>query len=146
MSINKQVDYDLKDLANWKKVNKISLNVGKTENVLSTSLKKQLDCDLKIKLNWKRLYETDSGKYFGIQIDKSITWKQQINYVALKLSKANVMLSKSRLALDIKTLTLLYYAIFESHLGYAALVWEQKTDSANRFHLLQEMLLRIMFF
>ena len=53
-SINKQVNYDLKNLSNWLKANKISLNVGKTELVLSSS-KKQLDYDLKIKLNGKRL-------------------------------------------------------------------------------------------
>ena len=50
MAINKQVNYDLKNLSNWLKANKISLNVGKTELVLFTSSKKQLDCDLKI--NW----------------------------------------------------------------------------------------------
>ena len=59
-SINKQVNYDLKNLSNWLRTNKILLNVGKTELVLFTSSKKQLDCDLKIKLNGKRLHETDS--------------------------------------------------------------------------------------
>ena len=55
-SINKQVNYDLKNLTNWLKANKILVNVGKTEVVLFTSSKKQLDRDLKIKLNGKRLY------------------------------------------------------------------------------------------
>ena len=72
-SIKKQVNYDLKNLSNWLKANKISLNVGKTELVLFSSSKKQLDCDLKIKLNGKRLYETDSVKYLGIQTDKRLT-------------------------------------------------------------------------
>ena len=106
-SINKQVNYDLKNLSNWLRVNKISLNVGKTELVLFTSSKKQLDCDLKIKLNGKKLYKTDSVKYLGIQIDKRLTRKQQIN-VALKLNKANAMLSKLRHVLDIKTLRSVY--------------------------------------
>ena len=105
-SINKRVIYDLKNLPNWLKTNKIYLNVTKTELVLFTSSKKQLDCDLKIKLNGKRLYETDSVRYLGIQIDKRLTWKQKINHVALKLSKANAMLSKLRHVLDIKTLRL----------------------------------------
>ena len=65
-------------------------------------LRKQLDCDLKTKLNGKRLYETDSVKYLGIQIDKRLTWKQQINHVALKLNKTNAMLSKLRHVLDIR--------------------------------------------
>ena len=58
-SINKQVNYDLKNLLIWLKTNKISLNVGETELVLFTSSKKQLDCDLKIKLNERRLYESN---------------------------------------------------------------------------------------
>ena len=41
------------------------------------SSKKQLECGLKIKLTGKRLCGTDSGgKYIGVQIDRSITWKQ----------------------------------------------------------------------
>ena len=71
--VDKQVNYDLKNLVNWLKANKISLNVGKTELVLFTLPKKQLDCDLKIKLNGKRLYEADSVKYLGIQIGKRLT-------------------------------------------------------------------------
>ena len=101
-SINKQVNYDLKNVSNSLKVNKISLNVGKTKLALFTSSKEQLDCDLKIKLNGKRLY--DSVEYLGIQIDKRLTWKQHINHVAVKLNKADPMLSKLRQVLDIKTL------------------------------------------
>ena len=57
-SINKQVNYDIKNLPN-----KILLNVDKTELVLFTSSKKQLDYDLKMKLNWKRLYETNIWEF-----------------------------------------------------------------------------------
>ena len=145
-SINKQVNYDLKNLSNWLKANKISLNIGKTELVLFTSSKKQLDCDLKIKLNGKRCYEADSVRYLGIQIDKRLPWKQQINHVALKLNKANVMLSKLRHVIDIKTLRSVYYAIFKSHLCYASLVRVQSTNSVKRLHLLEKKSLRIMFF
>ena len=114
--------------------------------MLFTSSKKQLDCDFKIKLNKKRLYKTGSVRYFGIQIDKILTWKQQINHVALKLNKANAILSKLKHVLDIKALRSVYYAIFESHLCYASLVWAQHTNSVKRFHLFQKKSLRIMFF
>ena len=69
--MNKQVNYDLKNLNNWLNANKICLNVGKTEVVLFKSLKKQTDSDLHIKLNGKQLYPTDSVKYLGIIIDKN---------------------------------------------------------------------------
>ena len=108
-------------------------------------LRNNLIFDLKIKLNGKRLSETDSFKYLRIQIDERLTWKQQVNYVALKLNKANAMLSKLRHVLDIKTLRSVYYAIFESHLCYASLVWAQNTNSVKRLHLLQKKSLRMFF-
>ena len=135
--INKQVNYVLKKLSNWLKANKISLNVGKIELGLFTSSKKQLDCDLKIKLNGKRLYKTDSAWYLEIQIDKRLTWKQQTIRVALKLKTANAMLSKLIHVLDMKTLSSVYYDIFESYLCYASLVWTQNTNSVKRLYLLR---------
>ena len=180
-SINKQVNCDLKNLSNWLKANKISLNVGKTELVLFPSSKKQLHCDLKIKLNGKRLYETDSVRYLGIQIDKRLARKQQINHMALKLNKRQCyvvkinfhdggrhhietspliypanqwtgfymitafVMKELRPVLDIKTLRLVYYAIFESHLCYASLVWAQNTNLVIRLHLLQKKSLSMFF-
>ena len=76
---------------------KIFLNADKTELVIFTSLKRRLDSDLKFKLNGIfKLYETGSFKYLRMQIDKNLTWKQQVNHMAIKLHKTNAMLSKLR--------------------------------------------------
>ena len=48
--------------------------------------------------------------------------------------------------MNIKTLRSVYYAIFESHLCYASLVWAQNTNSVKKLYLLQKKSLRIMFF
>ena len=125
-------------MANWLNVKKLSLNIGKTEFVLFTSSKKQLDCDLKIRLNGKRLYQTDSLKYLGIEIDKTLIWKQQINHAALNLNKANALLSKLKHVLHMKTLSSVYCAIFEFHLCYASLFWAQNFNSVKRLHLLKK--------
>ena len=76
----------------------------------------------------KRLFETNSVKYLGIKIDKRSVWKQQINHVALKLKKANVILSKLRDVLDI-TLMSVSYVKRESYIWYTSLVWVQNSDS-----------------
>ena len=56
----------------------------------------------------KKLCETNSVKYLRSQIDKNLTWKQErlatISNVAIKLNKANAMLSKLIHVLYIKTL------------------------------------------
>ena len=58
------------------------------------------------------------------------------------------MLSKLRHVLDVKTSSSVYYAIFESHLCYASLVWAQNPNSVKRLikrHLLHKKSLRISF-
>ena len=62
----------------------------------------QNDIDLKLTLNGKSLYERDSVKFLGGQVDKSLSWKRQINYVVFKLDKTNAMFLKLRHVLDEK--------------------------------------------
>ena len=66
--------------------------------------------------------------------------------MACKLNKANIVLSKLRHVLGMKTLMSVYYAIFESHLCYTSLVWAQNTNSIKRLQLLQKKSQRIMYF
>ena len=69
-----------------------------------------------LKLNGKMLYTTNLVKYLGIKTDKNLNWHEQINNVAVKLNRANAMLSKVRHFVHKKTLKSIYHAIFESHL------------------------------
>ena len=75
-----------------KLINKISLNVKKTEMVIFKSKQKKLEGYLKIKLCSKRLYPTESVKYLGVKIDTNLTWQHHVN----DLSRANALLFKIR--------------------------------------------------
>ena len=61
--LNKLVNADLKHQVDWLNPNKISLNLKKTEMVISKSKQKKCEGDLKIKLCRKRLNLTESVKY-----------------------------------------------------------------------------------
>ena len=63
-----------------------------------------------MKLNGKKLYQNDSGKYVWIHLDKYLTWMHQINNAAIKLNKANAMLSKLRHYVDIK---MIHHAVYQ---------------------------------
>ena len=67
LKLNKMLNKDLKNLANWVNASKISWNVDKTEMVLFKPIKKSLDCQLKLKLYGKKLYQTSLVKYLGIK-------------------------------------------------------------------------------
>ena len=60
--LNKLFNTDLKNLVNWLKANKISLNVKKAEMAVFKSKLKNFESDLKIRLFGKRLYPPESFK------------------------------------------------------------------------------------
>ena len=60
--LNKLVNHDMKQLNNWLRANKISLDVAKTELVIFQSPRKVLSDEIKIKLIGKRLYSVKCSK------------------------------------------------------------------------------------
>ena len=81
-----------------------------------------------------------------MKIDSDLNWKEQQNSVAIKLNKANAILSKLRHYVNQKTLRSIYFSLFESHTNYANIVWGQNIDSSNRLFLLQKKAIRTMHF
>ena len=144
--LNKLVNTDMKNLANWLNSNKISLNVQKTELVIFKNKRKILENPIKITLSGKRLYPTNNVRYLGIKIDENLTWKEHIEYISTKLNRANALLYKIRTFVKSKTLRTIYFAIFESHLNYANLVWGQNCSSTQRIFTLQKKAIRIISF
>ena len=86
-------------------------------------------------------------KYLGIKIDPNFNWKQQISDVAIKLNRANTILSKLKHFVDRKTLKSIYHAIFKPHLCYSLLVWAIKNlNPIKIIFVLQNKYLRILYF
>ena len=84
---------------------------------------KQLYHELKIKLNGKNNLQTYSVKSIEIHLDKYLTWKYQINNVAVKLNKANIILSKIGHYADIKTYQFIMKFLNHMHHIYLVLHW-----------------------
>ena len=144
--LNKYVNPDMKNLTYWLYANKIYLNVQKNELVIFKHQRKKLDCEVKIKLNRKRLYPTDSVEYLCIRIDKNLNWKHHVSDIAIKLNRANALLFKNRNFININTLKTIYYAIFDSHINYANVIWAQNFNAVNRVSILQKKVLRTIIF
>ena len=126
--------------------NKFSLNVKKTELVIFKSKQKQFDGEIKLKLSRKRLFPTDSVKYLGVKIDANLSWKSHIDYLSVKLSRANAFLFNIRNFVNSSLFRTIYFAILESHLNYCFLVWSQNCNVINRLVVLQERLSELLTF
>ena len=76
--------------------------------------RKKLDSPLKLKLNRKRLYPAKSAKYLGVKIDANLNWKQHIHDIAIRLDRANALLSTIRNYVNRYILRTFYFAIFDT--------------------------------
>ena len=108
--MNKQVNQNLKNLANWLIVNSICLNVGKTEVVWFKSTGKQTHFSWKLKLNLKGLFPNNLVNYFGIKINEKLIWKQQMFDLVIKSNRQNVILSELIHFIDSKVPKSIYQA------------------------------------
>ena len=85
----------------------------------------------------KYFKETSSLKYLGIKIDQHLNWQDHINSIIIKLNKSNAMLYKARQFVNERTLISIYHAIFDFHLNYVSIVWDQAISSLSSFSSLK---------
>ena len=119
-SLEKNVNVKLAKIDYWMRVDKISLNYSKTNDMLTykNKLAKISDLEFNVSINQNLISRTSSVKYFGVFIDDELTWTSEINQVALKLSKYNRIIYKLRNYVDSETLLMLNYNLAYSYIQF----------------------------
>ena len=77
-----------------------------------------------MRLNRKIFYHSKSIEYLRIKIDENLNWKQHIHDNAFLLFTFRNYVNK----LILRTI---YFAIFDSHINYANLIWGQNLNDVN---------------
>ena len=68
---------DLKEIARWLRVNKLSLNIKKTHFMIFSDKNKPIS-NLAIKIDGELVNEVQKTKFLGVIIDKKLSWKEHI--------------------------------------------------------------------
>ena len=110
--LQKQINFDLKQLYKWLLANKISLNKTKTELIIFRKPNSNICHDMTIKLNGHRIYPSATIKYLGFQLDETLSGAAHCSELAKKLIRANVMPTKVRHYVSEDKLISIYFAIF----------------------------------
>ena len=141
------MNQDLKNLSQWLKANKLSLNVKKTELIIFHPKNTKIDYGVKFKLNGRRLTPISTVKYLGILLDEHLLWTKQVNWVNSKLNQTIGILSKLRYSTSLPVLKIVYHSLFGSHLQYGAQLWGQgNCVNQNNIQNLQNRALRKITF
>ena len=113
---------ELKNLSLWLKVNKLSLNVKKAHFIVFIKRKKR-DKSIKLVIDDETIDEVKNIKFLDDIIDKKLTWKCHINYVADKVSRVIGMTVKAKKYLRKKAPLTLYYSFVYHYLTYCNHIW-----------------------
>ena len=145
--MKKHLNYDLDQLCDWLKANKIALNCDKTEMIIFRHPNKKINYDLKVKVNGKKLRLSSNVKYLGVYLDEHLNWSYHVDALAAKLTRASGMLAKIRHYVNEKTLLNIYHGIFSSIMTYGSQIWGQFTNKhVKRIQKLQNKAIRIINF
>ena len=108
-------------LSDWFKLNKLSLNISKTNYMVFKNCKNKFDGSISI--DGVKVQRVNSTKFLGVIIDENLNWCEHIRNVELKVSRQLGILHKSGRVLDSKCLHTLYCSLILPQLSYCCEIW-----------------------
>ena len=87
MEVNNVLNNELKQMSRGFKVNKLSLNINKTNYMCSINkLQPYLD-SRKLKIDGLEVSRVQVNKFLGVLVDEKLSWSNHINAVCKNVSK-----------------------------------------------------------
>ena len=140
----RSINVELKNVTDWIKANKLSLNLQKTNYMLFSNkidnLRGEIIFDNTV------LDKVSTTKFLGVFIDHKLSWKTQIDNVCKTISRNIGVINKLKYFLPSCTLVTLYHTLLLPYINYAIIAWGCAIQSQiNRILLLQKKALRVIF-
>ena len=145
IELEKTINKELKLLSLWLNLNRLALNVSKTNFVIFRSPKKPLNHNVVLIMNRKAIDQKDHVKYLGVLMDQHLSWKYQISNVSKKISRGTGILAKLKGNMNRDLLVNIYYCLVFSYLSYGVEAWGSACQSdLSKINVLQKKAVRII--
>ena len=118
----KTLNEELNKLFLWLNVNRLSLNIDKTNYIIFHHNKPMKD-HITIKINNKVIDQKEFIKYLGVLMDSTLSWKFYISNISEKISISIGIMYKLRPFLPLKVMKNVYYSLIYSNVINAIEVW-----------------------
>ena len=116
------VNRELKKVKMWLDVNKLSLNIDKTNFIIFKSPQHSSPETICIKIGKFPIKQTYYVNFLGV-LDENLSWKYHLTELSKKLARTCGVFLKVRLFLPINILVCLYNSLSSPFLQYGILVW-----------------------
>ena len=138
------VNDELKNVTQWIRANKLSLNLQKTKFMFFSNSLETLPGN--IIFDDTPLDEVSSIKFLGIWVDNKLSWKYHINNICKTISRNMCVVNKLKHYLPSSVLLILYFSLILPYLNYGILAWGNTHQTLlDKLLLLQKKSLRIIF-
>ena len=132
---------DLNNVHDWLNMNKLSLNINKTQSISFNS-----EMILDIKLNSEKIEQVNQVKYLGVFVDSHLNFKVHIEYVRKRICQLTGLLYRLRSQLRIPHLLLFYAAYIQPIIQYGILVYGCTSKSSlDVIYRAQKRIIRVIF-
>ena len=152
-SLEKTVNSELLKVSDWLNANKLTLNAKKSNYVIFRPYQRKLNYSVNIEMidNCTQIPTTlqceDYVKYLGVLLDNNLSWKFQINNVALNISRTVGVVARLRHFVLRTTLLNIYQSLILPYLTYGLAAWGQAAKTyLQKILVLQKRVLPLMYF
>ena len=141
------VNKELEKVRKWLNVNRLSLNISKTNFIIFNSPQHSSSETVNLKIGNLPIKRTSYVKFLGVLLDENLSWKYHLTELSKKLARTCGMFFKIRHFLPIHVLVCLYNSLFSPFLQYGILVWGLTYEThINPVFLLQKRVIRAISF
>ena len=109
--ISNTLSIELDKLNSWFAVNKLSLNVSKTNYMIFGNKKIDKDMNIRVGINGISIDRVYNATFLGVTIDDKLNWKEHIKMIQSKLSKTTAIIYKASHVLTERALYILYCSL-----------------------------------
>ena len=153
-SLESVTNIELQKVCNWLNANKLTINAKMSNFVVFRPSQKKLSYQINIRIynnasnNDTFLECKDYVKFLDVLIDKNLTWKYHIDYIASKISRVVGIISRLRHSVPLNTLIQICRSlIFPPYTYYEIASWGQAAQVyLRKVFILQKRALRLIFF
>ena len=128
----KEMNIELKNISEWLRANKLSINIDKTNFILFHSNRDKDHLPLKLPtlcITDAPIKQVVSTKFLGVQIDENINWTHHITLTENKLAKQLGLLYKAKPFLNRKSMINLYFSFIHTYINYGNIAWASTTKT-----------------
>ena len=120
--IQDTMNVELKNISEWMKANKLSLDIKKTRYMLFSIINRSQPL-IQIEIDNQKIMYTTKTKFLGVVIDHKLNWKDHISYISGKIARGRGILIKAMKCFTKTAMLSLYYSFTDPYLIYCNHVW-----------------------